>query len=304
MAHRIALRTPALFPRQKLKNTLRLPIFQLDAFASLPFKGNPAAVCTLDYWLPDETLLSIAAENNLSETAFVVHQPDSSSYHLRWFTPTNEVNCCGHATLATGALILDRFEPDSHSVTFSSLSGELKVFRNDSDASLLSLDFPAWPAAEQPCAAPPGLAEAMGAPPAECFSIPEMHGGDYYLFVYESEAAVSALTPDLGRMQANVLATSRSATPDVDDFVSRFFGPCCGIPEDPVTGSAHTTLGPFWSARLGGKQRMEARQLSARGGELSVELAGADRVVISGRTAFYMEGTISLQGLAQDEGAG
>lgn len=292
--------------KPQVKNTLRIPIYQLDAFASAPFKGNPAAVCPLDAWLPDETLIAIASENNLSETAFVVSYGTRSSYHIRWFTPTVEVNCCGHATLATGALILDRFEPDAPSVTFSSLSGDLKVFRSPDDASLLSLDFPAWPAAEAPCAPPPGLAEAMGAAPAECFSIPEMHGGDYYLFVFETEAEVAALAPDLGNMKANVLASARSARPESDDFVSRFFGPCCGIPEDPVTGSAHTTLAPFWGARLG-KRRMEARQLSARGGELSVELvsgdssggssadASGDRVIISGRTAFYMEGTIHLQ---------
>tara|TARA_B110001452_G_C15147074_1_gene399310 strand:- start:88 stop:972 length:885 start_codon:yes stop_codon:yes gene_type:complete len=292
--HRIALRTPALFPRQQLKKTIRVPIYQLDAFASAPFKGNPAAVCPLDAWLPDETLISIAAENNLSETAFVVPEANGT-YHLRWFTPTVEVNCCGHATLATGALILDRLTPEAPSVTFTSRSGELKVSRAAEDASLLSLDFPLWPAAEQQCAPPPSVAEAMGAAPSECYSIPEMHGGDYYLFVYDSEADVAALAPDLGRMGANVLATALSAQPETDDFVSRFFGPCCGIPEDPVTGSAHTTLAPYWAPRLG-KRRMEARQLSARGGELSVELADdGERCFLYGRTAFFMEGTIHLQ---------
>ena len=280
-------------------SSLRVPIYQLDSFASQTFRGNPAAVCPLDAWLPDETLMAIADENALSETAFFVR--DGSGYHLRWFTPTLEVAMCGHGTLATAALILERMEPEAPEVAFSTLSGELIVRRSAEDASLLSLDFPQWPAsaAVEP---PSDLVAAIGAAPTACYPIPPcpvtkrwMHGAPFYLFEYDSEDAIKGLSPDCGRMilaEANVLATAKSDQQGVD-FVSRFFGPCSGIPEDPATGSAHTTLAPFWASRLN-KRRMEARQLSGRGGELTVELGpeGSGRVIISGRTAFYLEGSI------------
>ena len=280
-------------------SSLRVPIYQLDSFASQTFRGNPAAVCPLDAWLPDETLMAIADENALSETAFFVR--DGSGYHLRWFTPTLEVAMCGHGTLATAALILERMEPEAPEVAFSTLSGELIVRRSAEDASLLSLDFPQWPASDA-VKPPSDLVAAIGAAPTACYPIPPcpvtkrwMHGAPFYLFEYDSEDAIKGLSPDCGRMilaEANVLATAKSDQQGVD-FVSRFFGPCSGIPEDPATGSAHTTLAPFWASRLN-KRRMEARQLSGRGGELTVELGpeGSGRVIISGRTAFYLEGSI------------
>ena len=188
--HRIALRTPALFPRPQLKKTIRVPIFQLDAFASAPFKGNPAAVCPLDSWLPDETLVAIAAENNLSETAFVV--PESNgSYHLRWFTPTVEVNCCGHATLATAALIMGKLEPQRQSVAFETKSGKLVVNRAAKAAAgpaaaaapgaalpQLTLDFPPWPVGAELEAPPADLVAALNGPkaPTRAFPIEPLHG--------------------------------------------------------------------------------------------------------------------------------
>ena len=279
------------------KSALTLPIYQLDAFASKPFSGNPAAVVPFESWPDDSLLAKIAAENNLSETAYImpVADSDSCNYHLRWFTPTVEVDLCGHATLATAGLILNRLKPTENTVRFQTRSGELIVSRDAaSGGDRLTLDFPSWPNEPGKVTAPAPLMAAMGAEtvaPLECYAIPPLHGAPYFLFVYESEAAVRALAPDFGAMKANVLATAEAAGDGID-FVSRFFGPPIGIDEDPVTGSAHTTLAPFWAGRLG-KTRMEALQLSARGGELSVELNDAtNRVFISGSTAFYMEGTI------------
>merc|ERR1719446_1673052 len=210
-----------------------LPIYQIDAFTRRVFGGNPAAVCPLEEWLPDKLLQQIAAENNLSETAFFVSEPDNK-YRLRWFTPTVEVDMCGHATLASAALVLERLQPEWPSVTFLTRSGPLSVCRRIEESgaagrsSELTMDFPLWPASEAPAPAPSSLVAALGGAPVEAFPIPPMHGGaPYWLFLFKEQAEVAALTPDFGAMEANVLATAVAARTATDssggeDFVSRF----------------------------------------------------------------------------------
>ena len=278
--------------------TRRIPIFQVDAFASSQFSGNPAAVHPLEQWLPDSTLLSIAGENNLAETAFMVPMQRESSrplYHLRWFTPTVEVDMCGHATMATAAVVLERLQPGKE-VEFETRSGRLIVSKPCEEVSNYTLECPLWPAGES-VAPPPALAAALSpVTPSEAFTIKPLHGAPYYLFVYDDEDTVRSIEAKCQQMEANVVATSRAThlASEGVDFVSRFFGPCSGIPEDLVTGSAHSTLAPFWSARLG-KSSMVARQVSKRGGELLLEMIttpdGQPRVNISGPATFYMEGT-------------
>jgi predicted PhzF superfamily epimerase YddE/YHI9 len=280
--------------RSCLASSLTLPIYQLDAFASKPFSGNPAAIHPLEEWLPDETLLSIAAENNLSETAFTVPIDDGAAYHLRWFTPTLEVDMCGHATLATAALILGKLEPNRRDVEFETRSGRLLV-RRAADPGRLTLEFPTWPvgASVEP---PPALVEALRgrSAPIAAHEIEPLHGAPYYLFLYESEEEVGGLQPVFGEMEANVTATAAASSSGGCDFVSRSILPLSGIPEDPVTGSAHMFLTPYWAGRLG-KTTMEARQLSERGGELHVQLdESAGRVLISGSAAFYLEGKVQV----------
>lgn len=259
---------------------MKLSLFQIDAFTNSVFSGNPAAVCPLDAWLSDQQMQAIAAENNLSETAFFV--PKGDGFGLRWFTPTCEVDLCGHATLATGHLLLNRLEPKRSAVTFETRSGRLTVTREN---DRLVMDFPAKPAAEtEPDA---GLVAAVGGAPEKVLA------ADNYLMVYASAAEVRGLRPRMADLVAfgprGVIATA----PGEDcDFVSRFFAPAHGIPEDPVTGSAHCTLIPYWSARLG-KADLHARQISRRGGELFCHDEGA-RVRIAGRAVLYLEGTIFL----------
>jgi PhzF family phenazine biosynthesis protein len=260
---------------------MRIPIYQVDAFSSRLFRGNPAAICPLDRWLPDETMQAIAAENNLAETAFYV--PNSHRYHLRWFTPGVEVDLCGHATLATAHVILDvrKETPDSR-VTFDSKGGELTVERN---GELYTLDFPARPPAA--CEVDPGLVEALGAQPAEIL------GARDYLCVFETEDQVRALAPNMDKLAAIDRFAFIVTAPGRDcDFVSRFFAPAKGVPEDPVTGSAHCTLIPYWSKRLG-KTTLHARQISKRGGELWCQDCG-DRVKIAGNAVKYLEGEIEV----------
>jgi PhzF family phenazine biosynthesis protein len=259
-----------------------LPIYQVDAFSSALFGGNPAAVCPLDAWLPDATMQRIAAENNLSETAFFV--PEGDGYALRWFTPVLEVDLCGHATLASGFVVLEELAPGSDGVVFDSpRSGRLPVRR---DGERLSLDFPAQ--APEPHAADARLSAALGRAPAAL-----MASRDTYLAIYETADAVRALAPDmraLHQLGGYVIATAPGAG-DVD-FVSRFFAPRAGIDEDPVTGSAHCVLAPYWASRLG-KTSLYANQVSRRGGELWLTLDGA-RVHIAGHARLYMRGTIYL----------
>jgi PhzF family phenazine biosynthesis protein len=258
---------------------MRLPLYQIDAFADAVFGGNPAAVVPLDSWLDDVAMQAIAAENNLSETAFFVREGEG--WRLRWFTPTFEIDLCGHATLATAWLISEMLEPGRTRMRFHTRSGALDVAR---DGVLLTLDFPSRP--PQPCSAPPGLAAALGRPPRETGAARD------YLCVYGDEADVRALAPDmtvLTKLDRMVIVTA----PGRDcDFVSRFFAPGAGVPEDPVTGSAHCTLIPYWAQRLG-KARLNARQLSKRGGVLVCEDRG-ERVAISGRCVLYLEGTIRV----------
>jgi PhzF family phenazine biosynthesis protein len=259
---------------------MRLPIYQIDAFTDRLFSGNPAAVCPLETWLPDATMQAIAAENNLSETAFFVRE--RGDYALRWFTPAVEVDLCGHATLASGYVVFRFLEPQREAVRFNTAkAGTLTVQRQ---GELLAMDFPARPATPAP--APAGLLEALGGKPREVLRARD------HLVVYDSAAEVAALSPDLAALaKVDCWAAIVTATgEDGVDFVSRFFAPKQGVPEDPVTGSSHTTLMPYWAKRLG-KNELEARQLSRRGGALSCTLNG-DRVDIAGRAALYLEGTI------------
>ena len=260
---------------------MRLPIFQLDAFTSRVFSGNPAAVCPLERWLDDATMLAIAAENALSETAFVLR--DGEGWAIRWFTPAVEVDLCGHATLAAGHVVLTRLAPDLDEVRFRSASGPLGVRR---DGTRLALYFPSRPPV--PCEPPAALLRALrGRSPVECLRSRDV------VAVLGSEDEVVALRPDLAAVaELDALGLIVTAASRSCDFVSRYFAPQAGISEDPVTGSAHSTLTPLWAARLG-RTTLEARQVSARGGELHVELRG-DRVIIAGNVAPYLEGEIEV----------
>ena len=261
---------------------MRLPLYQVDAFTDRLFSGNPAAICPLTSWLPDATMQAIAAENNLSETAFFV--PEGGDYALRWFTPTVEVDLCGHATLASGYVVMSLLEPQRRSVSFKTLKAGTLTVSKSSD--LLVMDFPARPAA---LAEPPsGLLAALGGAPRQVLRARD------HLVVYGTAEEVAALKPDLAALAkvdcwaAIVTAPGENGV----DFVSRFFAPAQGVPEDPVTGSSHTTLAPYWAERLG-KTELEARQLSRRGGALRCTL-NADRVSIAGRAVLYLEGLIEV----------
>jgi PhzF family phenazine biosynthesis protein len=261
---------------------MRIPLYQIDAFADGLFTGNPAAVCPLEEWLPDDVMQAIAAENNLSETAFFV--PEGDGYRLRWFTPTTEVDLCGHATLASAFVVFRWLMPQRNEVTFQTQqAGPLTVSR---ESDLLALDFPARP--PSPCAMPDGLAAALGRHPAAVLAARD------YLAVYETADDIRALTPDfaaIARLDRFAVIATAPGTEGID-FVSRFFAPARGVDEDPVTGSAHCTLIPYWAGRLG-KTRLEARQLSRRGGALTCALQG-DRVTIAGRAVLYLEGRITI----------
>jgi predicted PhzF superfamily epimerase YddE/YHI9 len=261
---------------------VRIPIYQVDAFASEVFSGNPAAVCILDKWIHDKRLQSIAAENNLSETAFLV-QTDNG-FDLRWFTPVTEVALCGHATLASAFVLFACRKWPADSVRFQTRkSGELVVTRR---GDLWEMDFPARPAAER--IPPVGLSEALGVVPRKVFgSVEDL------MVVLDGEKAVREVRPDFdGLRGVECRGTIVTAPGDRSDFVSRFFAPRFGIPEDPVTGSAHCVLIPYWASVLG-KNDLHAFQVSQRGGELFCTHAG-ERVRISGKAALYLEGTITI----------
>lgn len=274
-------------------------IYQLDAFTDRLFAGNPAAVVPLTEWLPDETMQQIAAENNLAETAFYVKTDGETNYHIRWFTPTVEVDLCGHATLATAYVVffLEKQtgdSPDIEQIYFDSRSGQLKVCR--SADGWLTLDFPA-DVVQKANVQPPALLASMGEKPIAVFK-----GKTDYMLVYETQAQVEALTPDFREMSTvparGVIVTAPGASNadgETVDFVSRFFGPQSGIDEDPVTGSAHTTLVPYWAEKLG-KTELTARQLSTRGGYLRCKLnddgENPARVDISGQVQLYLTGEI------------
>jgi len=261
---------------------MKLPIYQVDAFSEKLFGGNPAAVCPLPSWPGDDQLLqNIAAENNLSETAFFVRE--KNQYSLRWFTPGAEVDLCGHATLASAYVVLKILEPQDSEVRFSSRSGILTVRR---DGDLFTLNFPANPGVSVPAPAP--LIDGLGIEPLEV-----MASNMFYFAVVPREEDVVACKPKMTPFMALDLPGVVITAPGSDiDFVSRCFGPLVGVPEDPVTGSAHTTLTPYWSKRLK-KTRLNARQLSKRGGRLTCELAG-DRVLLSGNGALYLTGEIEV----------
>ncbi len=258
-----------------------LDIFQVDAFTSMPFGGNPAAVVPLTDWLSDDVMLQIAAENNLSETAFFVK--DGERYHIRWFTPTIEVNLCGHATLATAHVIFNELKLEDEIIRFhSDRSGKLGVSKV---GDRLVLDFPAYPMTEiEPF---PGLAEAVGAEPRQTWEAQ----GNMIFMLLDSVDQIKGLAPDMSLVAKiqydEVIVTTRG---DDCDFASRMFAPRIGIPEDPVTGAIHCSLIPYWAAELG-KNELFARQVSARGGELYCELAG-DRVKIGGHATLYLKGEI------------
>jgi PhzF family phenazine biosynthesis protein len=259
---------------------MRIPIYQIDAFASKVFSGNPAAVCPLKAWLDDALMQAIAMENNLSETAFFV--PLDQGYHIRWFTPAAEVDLCGHATLASAYTIFSHIDPSSTEATFQSRSGLLKVLRQ---GDLLAMDFPSQPPA--PCEPSSALLQALGRKPSEV-----LRSEDYFV-VFPSEQDVRDLDPDMGWLKkVDLRAVIVTAKGKEVDFVSRFFAPKYGVNEDPVTGSAHCALIPFWSKRQG-KKDLIAHQVSKRGGELFCKDRG-DRVVIAGRAVPYMEGIINI----------
>jgi PhzF family phenazine biosynthesis protein len=257
---------------------VQIPIYQVDAFTNRLFAGNPAAVCPLAEWLSDDRLQSIALENNLSETAYFV--PDGDYYKLRWFTPTVEVDLCGHATLATAFIIMTELAPGMQEVRFQTRSGELVVTR---EGDRFAMDFPARPPVE--CTVHPDLIAALGGKPERVLAARD------YLVVYGSEAEVRELRPNMDRLAIIDRFAVIVTAPGKDvDFVSRFFGPARGVPEDPVTGSAHCTLIPYWAEKLG-KKHLHAHQVSRRGGELWCEDRG-DRVTIAGGAVRFLTGTI------------
>lgn len=259
---------------------MKIRYYEVAAFTSKLFGGNPAGVCLLANWLPDATLQSIAAENNLSETAFLV--PRGADYDLRWFTPELEIDLCGHATLASAFVLFSEAGFQGNSIRFHSKSGVLGVSR---EGEILELDFPSRPA--QPCTAPDALIRGLGKAPAQV-----LKSRDYFA-VFASEADVRALKPDFTLLASvDALGIIVTAPGGDSDFVSRFFAPSAGVPEDPVTGSAHCTLIPYWAERLA-KTELFARQVSKRGGELYCRIAG-DRVRIGGKAVLFLRGGIEV----------
>ena len=264
---------------------MKIPIYQADTFTDKLFGGNPAAICLLDDWLSDELLQQIASENNLSETAFLVKDKDEGQYHIRWFTPGTEVDLCGHATLASAHILFNLPGHTSDTLRFHSKSGLLIVKKLE--AGKLMLDFPAN-APEELKEIPANLFEGLGLAP-----VPVYKTSFDYMVVVPSEKIIIGLMPDfktLARVPCRgVIVTAKG---DSADFVSRCFYPQSGIDEDPVTGSAHTIMVPYWAAQLN-KTQMQAIQLSKRRGYLDCELAG-DRVLMSGNAVEYMRGEIEV----------
>ena len=261
---------------------MRTKIFQVDAFTTRRFAGNPAAVMLLDGFPDDSVLQDIAAENNLAETAFLV--PDGGEYRLRWFTPNTEVPLCGHATLASAAVVMERLEPRRVRVVFHTASGPLTVDRKGTG---YVMDFPVR--LSERVKAPPGLSEALGVAPIEVF-----RNAFNYLAVLGNEQVLRAVVPDMAAIarmdRSGVIVTAPGD--GIYDFISRYFAPAKGIPEDPVTGAAHTMLAPYWANRLG-QTEFRAFQASRRGGEIICRLVG-DRVELEGTCVFYLEGEVTI----------
>lgn len=263
---------------------MQLPLFYADVFSDQPFHGNPAAVCFLGFWLDDGALRKVAAENNLSATAFVLSK--EASPNLRWFTPLREIRLCGHATLATAHVIFTVLDPGLEEVTFSTrFSGSITARKLGGQ---VVLEFPAF--VPKRCAIPAQLAPALGLqkPPSEV-----LEANDTYIAVFDSQEMISAIRPDFALLkQLHPHAVIVTAPGNNSDFVSRYFAPSYGVAEDPVTGSAHCSLAPYWSRRLN-KPRLHARQLSERGGELWCELAG-ERLVLEGTAVLTMRGSLTI----------
>lgn len=261
---------------------MKIPIYQVDAFTSSVFAGNPAGVCILEEWMDDRHLQSIAAENNLSETAFLVRS--TSGFELRWFTPATEVALCGHATLASAFVQFVCLNWNKDVIRFQTRkSGVLTVAKNK---DIFEMDFPARPVSPLEC--PRGLDRALGVAPQKTYGSKED-----LMVVLDSEKTVVEVKPDFAALeQMDYRGIIITAPGQRCDFVSRFFAPRVGVPEDPVTGSAHCVLIPYWSAVLD-RQALHALQVSKRGGELFCRLAG-DRVKISGKAALYLEGTLTI----------
>ncbi|MBT3881498.1 MAG: PhzF family phenazine biosynthesis protein [Candidatus Scalindua sp.] len=259
---------------------MELDLYQIDAFTDRPFQGNPAAVIPLETWLPDNIMQSIAEENNLSETVFFV--PTRNGFHIRWFTPETEVDLCGHATLAAAYVLFNILKYNKDKIEFKSKSGTLTVSQKD---DWLVMDFPAQPPI--PCNVPDEIVKAFGKTPIECLR------SEDYIVVFETESDIIAIKPDIDYLKKldlrGVIITAKSGQ---YDFVSRFFAPKYGIDEDPVTGSAHTQLVPYWARKLD-KATMKAKQVSEREGEIVCELRD-DRVLISGKAVKFLEGRIEL----------
>ena len=256
--------------------------YQVDAFASQVFQGNPAAVCPLEEWLDDSLMQSIATENNLAETAFFIKQKDN--YAIRWFTPTSEVDLCGHATLASAFVLYDQLGVEADQLAFDSASGVLTVSRK---GALLEMDFPSE--VPESVVVPSNLEKALGSTVVECAFNQD------YIVVLESEQAVTQLQPNLALLSEvecrGVIVTAQSNSKE-KDFVCRFFGPRIGLNEDPVTGSAFTKLAPFWATRLN-KVDFNAQQVSQRGGRVVCQLEG-DRVMIAGSAVLFSKGEIYI----------
>ncbi len=260
---------------------MEITLYQIDAFASKLFEGNPAAVCPLDAWLPDDLMQSMAQENNLSETAFFV--PKGNGFHIRWFTPASEVDLCGHATLATAYVLFNILGYKKDKIVFDSKSGILAVTKAN---EWLVMDFPAQPPVS--CDIPKEIIKAFDIAPIECLK------SEDFVVVFESETDIKSANPDFEQLKKldlrGVLITAKSTR---YDFVARFFAPKYGIPEDPVTGSAYTQLAPYWASKIGSK-KFSVKQMSSRGGELTCEIVD-DRVFISGKAIKYLEGKIKIE---------
>lgn len=261
---------------------MKISMYQVDAFSNQLFGGNPAAICPLEKWLDTSTMQAIAAENNLSETAFFVPNANSS-YNLKWFTPTTEVDLCGHATLAAAHVIFNHLNYDKDIISFHSNSGLLTVNKN---GNLLTLNFPSN--SPTPSQVTPKLIAALGKAPIAAYN------SIYQMAIYESQEDILQLKPNFILLEEIdcIIVTAPSKKAGID-FVSRFFAPGKGINEDPVTGSAHTVLAPFWAEKLDKKQ-LHALQISERGGELWCEILEGNRVAISGRAVTYLEGIIHI----------
>jgi len=260
---------------------MKIPVYQIDAFANKPFEGNPAAICPLQSWLPDETMQSISEENNLSETAFFI--PIENGFHIRWFTPVAEVDLCGHATLASAYVIFTFLGFDRSTINFESKSGLLKVEQKE---GLLVMDFPSQ--APVPCQIPEEIMKAFTHKPIECLKAED------YIVVFRDEDEVVSAQPDFAALSKldlrGVVITAKSSK---YDFVVRFFAPKLGVAEDPVTGSAYTQLIPYWSNILGAN-KLHAKQVSCRGGEVFCETVG-NRVNIAGKAVKYLAGEIEIK---------